>query len=69
MVGRITSLLVARFILDLRQEYVANMNSEDDSMSLHIADMTDFGVKSRNVVLDVTAPDGGGRSDMPMLPY
>ena len=64
MVGRITSLLVARFILDLRQEYVANMNSEDDSMSLHIADISDLGVKSRNMV-----PNDGGRSDMPVLPY
>ena len=66
---RITSLLVARFILDLRQEYVANIDSEDDSMSLHIADMSDLGVKSRKVVLDVTAPNDGGRSDMPVLPY
>ena len=59
---RITSLLVARFILDLRQEYVANMNSEDDSVSLHIADMSDLGVKSRNMV-----PNDGGGSDMPVL--
>ena len=55
---RVTALLVARFILDLREEYVANINTEDDSVSLHITDMSDLVVNPRKLFLDVTANGG-----------
>lgn len=52
----VTSLLVSRFILDLRNEYMARNGDQDTLMSM--ADLSDIRFAPESSVISIRNPDG-----------